>query len=299
MFPFVSISFAQDASPKYLVRLIYFLPNDRQPQPDMDKKMNALIKDVQQFYRRQMEKHGFGSKTYNLETDTFGKAVVHQVNGQFNDSYYHVGTFGKVLEEIRKKFDTSQNIYLVAVDVGTEKIDNAAGQAWTDGYWGGMAAIPASGRFFSHPLAAHELGHTFGLGHDFRDSFRIMSFGPYPWGSGATELSQCNAEWLSVHRAFNSNQNHTDFDEPAEIQMHTLTLTLSPHHAIRLRFEITDPDGLHQAQLFAPHPLYNDSGPSLTDCKRLEGNSNTVEFVTTDLTTELNSYVTTCANYYS
>ena len=289
---FVSNNFAQqEALPEYVVRVIYFLPNDRQPQLDMDKKMDAFIKDVQQFYERQMEKHGFGSKTFSLETDTVGKVVVHQVEGQFNDSYYHGGTFGKVLGEIRKQFDTSQNIYLVVVDVSTEKIGDVSGQATTDGYWGGMAAIPASGVFFSHPLAAHEIGHAFGLDHDFRDSFRIMSFGPWPWGSGATELSQCNAEWLSVHRVFNSDRNHTDFDAPAEIQMHTPTLTLSPHHAIRLRFEITDPDGLHQAQLLTPLPLYNDSGSSLTACKRLKGNSNTVEFVTTDLTTELNSYV--------
>ena len=290
MLSFVPNSFTQDDSPKYLVRLVYFLPNDRQSQPDMDTKMDALIKDVQQFYKEQMETHGFGRKTFRFETDENDQAVVHHVDGKFTDSYYHQGTFSKVLKEIRERFDTSQNIYLVVVNVSTEKIGNVAGIGTNDGYWGGIAAIPASGPSFNHPLAAHEIGHTFGLGHDFRDSFRIMSFGPWPWGSGATELSKCAAEWLIVHRFFNTNRNQTDFDDPAKIQMLTPSLT-PPPYAIRLRFEITDSDGLHQAQLFTPLAPYNNSGPSLTACKRLEGKSSTVEFVTSDLTTLLNSYV--------
>ena len=171
-----------------------------------------------------------------------------------------------------------------------KKIGNVAGIGTNDGYWGGIAAIPASGPSFNHPLAAHEIGHTFGLGHDFSDSFRIMSFGPWPWDSGATELSKCAAEWLSVHRFFNTNRNQTDFDDPAKIQMLTPSLT-PPPYAIRLRFEITDSDGLHQAQLFAPLAPYYNSGPSLSACKQLEGKSSTVEFVAADLTTLLNSYV--------
>lgn len=45
---FVPKIFAQDSRP--IVRLIYFVPSDRQPQPDIDTKMDKLIKDVQQGY---------------------------------------------------------------------------------------------------------------------------------------------------------------------------------------------------------------------------------------------------------
>lgn len=44
------------------MRLIYFLPRDHQPQPDIDAKMDTLIKDAQRFYAKQMEAHGFGRK---------------------------------------------------------------------------------------------------------------------------------------------------------------------------------------------------------------------------------------------
>lgn len=158
------------------VRLVYFLPAGRQPIEDIESKLDTLIKEVREFYADQMENHGFGRMTFNIETDHSGKAVVHRVYGQFSDSYYHdttEGTFYKVWNEIHRQFDTSQNIYLAAVDVSNEQIGGAAGVGTTYRDWGGFAAIPASGRFFNHPLAAHEIGHTFGLDHDFRASEHI------------------------------------------------------------------------------------------------------------------------------
>lgn len=71
------------------VRLIYFLPFDRSPRQGIEEKMDALIKDVRQFYADQMENHGYGRRTFSIETDRNGRAVVHRVNGQFSDTYYH------------------------------------------------------------------------------------------------------------------------------------------------------------------------------------------------------------------
>ena len=49
---------------------------------------------------------------------------------------------------------------------------------------GGYAVIPASGRCFDAEtgtvVTAHELGHAFGLEHDFRDDTYIMSYGQQP-----------------------------------------------------------------------------------------------------------------------
>ena len=41
-----------------IVRLIYFYPSDRAAQPDIDEKMDKLIKDTQEFYAQLMEAHG-------------------------------------------------------------------------------------------------------------------------------------------------------------------------------------------------------------------------------------------------
>ena len=157
------------------VRLIYFLPSDSQPQPDIDAEMNRLIKDVQQSYAEVMENHRFGRKTFRLETDSDGKVVVHHVNGRFPDAYYHTGTYGKVWEETSEWFDPTKNIYLVGLDVSNGVIDGYCGQGASDGPEGGVVLIPAPNSrlqrergwsCFNVAVAAHELGHTFGIAHD-------------------------------------------------------------------------------------------------------------------------------------
>ena len=66
MFAFVPNSFAQEGtSPEYMVRVVYLVPNDRQSQPDIDAKLDPLIKDVQQFYADEMERHGVRQKNFS------------------------------------------------------------------------------------------------------------------------------------------------------------------------------------------------------------------------------------------
>ena len=109
-----------------------------------------------------------------------------------------------------------------------------------------------------------------------------MSYG----GPHSCELSPCHAEWLDAHRYFNAAQTST---HNTETMIEMLPPEISPPYAIRLRFQINDPDGLHQVQLLTPATeIYEGRGdPKLLDCKSLSGNSNTVEFITTELTSVL------------
>ena len=267
----------------YTVRLIYFLPSDRSPQQDIDPKLDTLIRDVQQFYANEMERHGFGRKTFTFETDVNGKAVVHHVDGQFTDSYYHQNTSDKVWAELAERFDTPNHIYIVVIDTGIERIGVRDRQVCGDASKMKFF-MPGSGPCFSFYVIAHELGHTFGLRHDFRSNAYMLSYGITSIrGWNRDRISKCAAEWLDVHRLFNSSQ--ILFNEPTTIQM-LPPLAYSPK-AIRLRFEVTDGDGLHQAQLIIPTTAEDPArGPKLHGCKRLNGESNTIEFITTELTVE-------------
>lgn len=278
-FVFLPNSFAQRVSPEYVVRAIYFLPKDLQPNPNVEADFDTLLKDVQRFYADQMERHGFGRKTFRLETDRAGKVVVHRVNGRFASSHYSTDPVQfvsvKVIPEITERFDTSKNIYLIAASLDQEIGGVGSGEPY-NGF-----AITTHNSICdpvgdSLQLTIHELGHAFGLPHDFRTA-GIMS---YSWRY-LNQLSRCAAEWLDVHRYF--NRNPTDFDTPTTMEM--LPPLAYPPNAIRFRFEITDADGLHQAQLSGlPDNSIKNYGLGLIACKSLNGKSNAVEFVTTELT---------------
>ena len=154
-----------------IVKVIYFVPRDRVIHQDIPAKISTQMKKVQTLYAEQMEEHGFGRKTFDLDTDVAGNVVVHQVFGRQDDVFYHTDTLHKVYEETKARFDTGKSINVFVVDVSTERIQGNCGIAR---YEGGPAMVPASGNCVEGDhgvqLIAHEIGHAFDLVHDFRDN---------------------------------------------------------------------------------------------------------------------------------
>ena len=115
--------------------------------------------------------------------------MVHHVNANFVSSHYHNDS-GSPGREIRNWFDMSKNIYFTAVDLsidtigGFNGVGGFCGTGGPNGVFGGEVLIVNSnicstGEYGSY-VAAHELGHAFGLQHDFRDDSHIMSYGAAP-----------------------------------------------------------------------------------------------------------------------
>ena len=154
------------------------------------------------------------------------------------------------------------------------------GKGGIHGTTGGKALVPASGGCFvgdhGFDTAAHELGHAFGLDHDFRDDAYMMSY-----GDDRDRLSYCAAEWLNAHRYFNTHD--TSFNEPTILEM--LTPLALPPNTIRFRFEVADADGLHKAQLIIPVAIGDPAdGVKLHSCEVLNSEINQIAFTTTEVT---------------
>ena len=270
----VGVRFDNDLTQaEYKVRIIYFRPRDRQPPPNINVKMDQLIKDVQQFYADQMEAHGFGRKTFQFETDAHGNAVVYHIVGRFEDADY-ADHDNNPFSEIGDQLRGSKHIRLVVLDRGFRS-RTACGSGSGSNHSGSANIYGLDCLNFQ--TVAHELGHAFGLHHDFRSNTYMMSY-----GTVRRELSQCAAEWLDVHRYFNTHQ--TTANAKTKIEMLPPSL-VSPPNAIRFRFKVTDPDGLHQVQLLTTTLSGSATGSlEVIACKHLNGKpSDTVNFVTTSL----------------
>ena len=253
----VDFTHAQELRP--IVRLIYILPEDREPDPDIDEKMDGMIKYIQQFFADEMERHGYGRKTFKYEADQDGKAMVHKMT---EDEFVH--------------FDRGRGFHLIVVQ---DQEYGGLGSSWSPVY--GFANIGYRELDYPYNIAIHELGHAFGLQHDFRSDVFLMSYG----GSNSDRLSKCTVEWLNVHRAFNDDKPSLDEDQRASIEMLPTTF-VSPPNKVKLRFKVSDPDGLHQVQFLIFSSTASNPGKDthLIGCKSLSGTSSIVEFITTDLT---------------
>ena len=300
---FVSSSFAQTPVPEYTVRVTYFYPNDYQPIPQIDEALDTSLRKVQQFYADEMERHGFGRKTFRLETDENGKLRVHHFRGRFATAHYHNSPISWPTDEVNSEFDETFDggpgtFDLIWVDINSPFFTYDPNEFGVTGIAGGN---PIEGRAlvftwnFANPndysadktwkVAAHELGHVFGLEHDFRNDHYIMSYGP---ASVKKELSDCAAKWINVHRCFNPIQTY----HKSNIRMHMIKpIAAPPPNMMKLRFRITHSEKLYQAMLLGH--LIDQVLPDLTllDCKSLNGNTAIIEFDVNELSTRRDRFV--------
>ena len=254
------------------VRMFYFLPNDRPVREEIIQKMKDEIRTIQAFYGEQMEAHGYGRKTFDYETDDAGEPVVHRVDGQHPDSHYLDRTFSSMYQEISQTFDLSRNVNVIVIDNLSDRISRSAwGKAARWSKQSGAAVVSAGA---SWQTTAHELGHVFGLAHNFHDNAYIMSY-----GQGARRaLSACAASHLAVHSYLNSEIGVEEGQPPA-IELISSPAYPAGSESTPVRLRVGDVDGIHQVRLIVPtrwtHRI-SAGGTELKSCQGVTGEEESV-----------------------
>jgi hypothetical protein len=205
-----------------VVRVVYFIPTDRTPEPDFQARLDRVMTHVRYFYQRGMEQNGYGKMTFELDLHPNGALRIYPMRGKGPTRDYGRDAAKKVLREVREglaryKLNMDHETIIVFQVLLEWRGDKAVEMGPFVGGGGprcGYALVfddarldprllssRAPGGYFNGPCslgkfntmyiggAAHELGHAFGLPHDCeRDSERprrgvsIMGTGNYTYG---------------------------------------------------------------------------------------------------------------------
>ena len=280
-----------------VVRLVYHLPEDKELTPNVTGKLDKLIRKVQKFYADEMERHGFGRKTFTFETDKNGKAKIYlrqynQINNYdlSNDIWLGFGDqISKSPNSVPTGYDSLNFNEIFLYPTKWWRI--VKGKIWmgdVEGFIGNNTTVSSTKKGFDWRLTAHALKYTFAA-LDWRhrkyepNTYKCLLMrvnNMMLWGKGWVKLSKCQAEWLNKSRFFNPNQPF--FDKRPNIEMKVLKVDASDSRLFQ--FTLSDEDGIQQMQMFTPEiTKYQRRMSKFEGCRTLNGKKEaTVEFEISD-----------------
>lgn len=246
----------------YTVRTIFFKPTDVAAQ---SVDLEEVMENVQSSYASEMNRNGFGNKTFQLEEDTDGDVIVHEVIGKYRSTVYRSNMWQQISSELPQEFKRQDNIHVIVVGGLSTFYNGVWGIGWpiVGGHqYGGYVIATENPSIGVEEIIEHELGHTFGLYHNL-----IVDDNDYIMGTGITMFHEHETRWLSKHHYFNTDRKFNA--APTISKVYPLQLA---GNKVKLNLDVSSPFGLHQAQVF------RSSDVGVLDWEYLEGNTDTIRF---------------------
>ena len=240
--PLPLLGFVLAADAQFVVKTIYFQPIGT---PDKTADIRKMMDAVHIFFGKEMQRNGFGLKTFHIEKDTNNQIAVHTVKGQHPAANYIVdNVYDAIKPELPNRFKVRNNIHIFFIG-GMQRLTNGAlgyGVSIFGNQIGGYAIIPAN--HFDFQTVVHEVAHTFGLQHNL-DTETNFVMGP---DAGFAGFAQYEARWLDKNHYF--NDNHPIINAvPQVIRTHPIRVIDIGKHIIEIKVDVQSINGIHQAEI--------------------------------------------------
>lgn len=216
------IAGAPDINTSRPILRVFYVEPQSQPIPPTDadyrgyvNRIDQQVKEVQMFFSKEMTRHGYKGKTFAIQTHQNGKLMVERIKSDnplahYLDEHPHAIS-GEIGSRLGNIFDHSRReIRLFFVDLpGVGACGFGSGSSPNGAAW-------VFGGCWTNETIAHELGHAFGLQHDWRNGEFIMSYGSTEEDNGdwvsvehpKSKLSRGAAGWLNLHPAFTGREDN-------------------------------------------------------------------------------------------
>lgn len=213
---------AEDPEPaERMLHMVLWTPADRDPAPRCRERLSAIMRDIQQYYAREMDRLGFGPRSIQLDEAEDGLLRIHVVRGDSPYADYDVQSGARI------RRDSLPVLAAAGIDADRETVvifcnmsnwdeetrtiaqnspyyaggSHRSGTAWQvdspildvaqlanrgdnvrDGQYGNISL----GRYNSIFIGgvAHELGHALGLPHNMERQDERAAFGTALMGIG-------------------------------------------------------------------------------------------------------------------
>ncbi|WP_200976039.1 hypothetical protein [Echinicola sp. 20G] len=204
------------------LNIVYFVPNDNPEVPGYQERLNDLLITFQDFIEDEMDRNGFGKKTFGLPLDSATNQVkLVLIYGTEDQATYDYGSGSAIISEIdaykatHPEDFTSQHSLIILpqrTDGGSQPFYGWGRSCFAvDNPNISVEEIPnTSSNLIAGML--HELGHGLNLAHNKAKASdqqtlgtSLMGSGNYTWGRTATFIPLADASILNRNQIFQSS----------------------------------------------------------------------------------------------
>ena len=242
--------------PAKLLNVVYFLGKDMEPVPDFEKRLSELLLHLQQFYGKEMARHGYGPRSFGLDMKSPDRVniIVYKAKNPASFYPYENGGGHKAAMEMNEYFKahpakkkSDHTLFIMPTWNDDKNSDTNPGGVPFYGMGRNCFALdyPAfdikhmgkqthEGRLLTkwYGGLAHELGHGLNLPHNHSTTSdgkkygtALMGAGNYTFGSSPTYLTPASCALLDTCEVFTTKVSQKFYQGDSDVKVKDISIS--------------------------------------------------------------------------